>query len=134
MKKIRVIKLAILIITLTLEIFGKGAVLVFGNPEGADWYKTYSYFSMIPFGYANFGPFIAAILTCVLLLLSIIALFKNSKKICKAIFIISCIAVLISLSQLLYGLRYFNTVSLAISILLIMFTGINFYVLKSRKQ
>ncbi len=130
MKKFKIANLILLIITLILEILPYGAVLVFGNPYGDDWRYTYSYFSLMPFGYANFGPFITAILTCVLLLLSIIVLFKNSKKLSKVLFIIGCIAEVTSLYQLLYGLRYYNMVSLAISVLLIAFAGISFYIIK----
>ncbi len=134
MKKFKITSLILIFVTLILEILPYGAVLVFGNPEGADWRYTYSYFSLTPFGYAVFGPLITAILTCVLMLLFVIVLFKNSKKLCNIIFIIVFIAALASLSPLLYGLRYFNMVSLAISVLLIVLTVINFYMIRKINQ
>lgn len=134
MKKFKIVNLILLVIILFFEILPYGAVLYFGNSEGADWYYTYSYFSLTPFGYANFGPFITAILTCVLLLLVVFALFKNSKKLNKTILVLGCIAVLTSLSQLLYGLRYFNIVSLTISVLLITFVCTNLYLIKRMKN
>ncbi len=130
MKKIKIVNLVLLLVTLIMEILPYGAVLFFGNPEGSDWRYTYSYFSLTPFGYAVFGPLITGIITCALMLLSIIVLFKNSKKLSKTIFVFGCIAVLASLSPLLYGLRYFNMVSLAISVLLIVFTAISFCVIR----
>ena len=72
MKK-KVIVLCILLCTLVLEILPLGAVCNFGNPEGEPFRETYSYFSLIPYGYANFAPLITAVLTCVLLLIIIIA-------------------------------------------------------------
>lgn len=134
MKKIKIVNLVLLLVTLVLEILPYGTVLVFGNPEGADWHYTYSYFSLTPFGYAVFGPLITAIITCVLMLLSIIVLFKNSKKLSKIIVVFGCIAALASLSPLLYGLRYFNMVSLAISVSLIVFTAISFCVIRKSGQ
>ena len=53
---------------LVLELLPNGVVLNFANPEGAPWRKTYSYFSLTPFGYANFGPFITSVLTCILII------------------------------------------------------------------
>ena len=44
--------------TLILELLPNGVVLNFANPEGEPWRRTYSYFSLTPFGYANVGPFI----------------------------------------------------------------------------
>ncbi len=134
MKKIKIVNLVLLLVTLVLEILPYGAVLYFANPEGSDWRYTYSYFSLTPFGYAVFGPLITAILTCVLVLLSIIVVFKNSKKLSNTVFIIGCIASLTSLSPLLYGFRYFNIVSLAISVLLIVFTSISSYIIRGKNQ
>lgn len=130
MKKFKIVNLILLVVTLILEILPYGAVLCFGNPEGEDWYRTYSFFSRVPFGYANFGPFITALITCVLLILTVIALLKDGKKINTTIFVLGCISAVTSLSPLLYGLRYFNIVSLAISVLLIAFVGISFYIMR----
>lgn len=130
MTKLKIVNLILLVVTLIFEIFGRGAVLYFGNPEGEDWYRTYSYFSLTPFGYANFGPFITALITCALLIIIVITLFKDGKKLNTTIFVLGCIAAVASLSPLLYGFRYFNIVSLVISVLLIAFVGIRFYVIR----
>ena len=109
-----------------LELLPYGAVLNFANPEGEPWRKTFSYFSLTPFGYANFGPFITALLTCVLLILSVIAIFKHSKGLNTAIMNISGIAALISLSPLLYGLSYIPAVGVAITVILLAIFGLCF--------
>ena len=45
------------LVALILELLPNGVVLNFANPDGEPWRRTYSYFSLTPFGYANFGPF-----------------------------------------------------------------------------
>lgn len=109
-----------------LELLPYGAVLNFGNPEGEPWRRTFSYFSLTPFGYANFGPFITALLTCVLLILSVIAIFKHSKGLNTAIMNISGIAALVSLSPLLYGISYISAVGVAITVILLAIFGLCF--------
>lgn len=109
-----------------LELLPYGAVLNFANPEGEPWRRTFSYFSLTPFGYANFGPFITALLTCVLLILSVIAIFKHSKGLNTAIMNISGIAALVSLSPLLYGISYISAVGVAITVILFAIFGLCF--------
>ncbi len=109
-----------------LELLPYGAVLNFGNPEGEPWRRTFSYFSLTPFGYANFGPFITALLTCVLLILSVIAIFKYGKGLNTAIMNISGIAALVSLSPLLFGINYISAVGVAITVVLIAIFGLCF--------
>lgn len=114
MKK-KIIVLCILLCTLVLEILPYGAVLNFANPEGEPWRRTYSYFSLTPFGYANFGPLITAILTCVLLVIIIISLFIK-KDLINPISAVSAIAAVISLSPLLFGIDSFSLVGAMISV------------------
>ena len=113
MKK-KIIVLCILLCTLVLEILPYGAVCNFANPEGEPWRKTYSYFSLTPYGYANFGPFITAILTCVLLVIIILSILLK-KDWSKSISIISAIATLTSLAPLMFGFSNFSLVGAMIS-------------------
>jgi hypothetical protein len=113
MKK-KMITLALLLSALVLEILPYGAVLNFGNPEGDTWRKTYSYFSLSPYGYANFGPLITAVLTCVLLIILVLSLLLK-KDWNKPITIISAIATLTSLAPLMSGISNFSIVGAMIS-------------------
>ena len=120
-KKITV--LCILLCTLVLEILPYGAVCNFGNPDGEPFRKTYSYFSLIPYGYAHFSPLITAVMTCVLLLIVLIAiLFK--KELGKKTAVFSGICAAISLCPLLYGIAYYSIVGALISLALIAATAI----------
>ena len=113
MKK-KMITLAILLSALVLEILPYGAVCNFANPDGESWRKTYSYFSMIPYGYGDFGPLITAILTCVLLVIIILSILLK-KDWSRSISIISAIATLISLAPLMFGFSNFSLVGAMIS-------------------
>lgn len=111
---------------LVLELLPNGVVLNFANPEGAPWRKTYSYFSLTPFGYANFGPFITSVLTCILIILILISWFKFSKKLNVAIKIVSSIATATSLLPLMFGFNNITIIGVAITVLLISIFGISF--------
>ena len=122
MKK-KIIVLCILLCTLVLEILPRGAVCNFANPGGPPHRATYSYFSMIPYGYAHFSPLLTAILTCVLLLVVLIAIvFK--KELGKKTSILAGIASILSLCPLLYGIAYYSIVGALISLTLIAATAI----------
>ena len=113
MKK-KIITLALLLSALILEILPYGAVCNFANPEGEPWRKTYSYFSMIPYGYGDFGPLITALFTCVLLVILVLSLLLK-KNWSKSISIISAIATLTSLAPLMFGFSNFSLVGAMIS-------------------
>ena len=124
MKK-KLIMLCTTLIALVLEILPYGAICNFANPEGELWRRTYSYFDLTPFGYANFAPFIVALLTCVLIILIVVSLV--SKKEMKAsILAVSAIATVLSLAPLLYGIRFFSVVGALISVALAITTVIAF--------
>lgn len=114
MKK-KIITLALLLSALVLEILPYGAVLNFANPEGEPWRKTYSYFSLTPYGYANFGPFITALLTSILLVIIVLSILLK-KDWSKSISIISAIATLTSLAPLMFGISNFSIVGAIISV------------------
>ena len=68
--------------TVILELLPYGAVLNFAQPpESAVESLTYfySYFDPTPYGYANFGPFLTAILTVAILILSVVCLFSDKR-------------------------------------------------------
>lgn len=116
-RKQPIVIFAILIVILVLELLPYGAVLHFGNPGGEPLRETFSYFDMTPYGYANFGPFITAILTCVLLVISIINLLVDNDKIKTTIKIVALIALVASLAPLI--VNCYSVLGGAISMLLL---------------
>ena len=97
------------LVVLILELLPFGAVLNFANPEGESFRETFSYFSLTPFGYANFGPFITAVLSCILLISVIIYVLKGKLK--KFSIILGIVACAVSLSPLLFGLHYYSVIA-----------------------
>lgn len=116
-RKRSIIVFAVLIVILVLELLPYGAVLNFANAEGEVLRTTYSYFDLTPYGYANFGPFITAILTCVLLVISIINLLVDNDKIKTTIKIVAFIALVASLAPLI--IECYSVLGGVISILLL---------------
>ena len=115
------------LVALILELLPYGVVLNFANPEGEPWRRTYSYFSMMPFGYANFGPLITAILTCVLLVLVVIYLFKPRKGLNTAILNVAGFATATSLLPLMFGFDYITVIGVIITALLAGTFGCGFF-------
>ena len=122
-RKQPIVIFAILIVILVLELLPYGAVLHFGNPEGEPLRETFSYFDLAPYGYANFGPFITAILTCVLLVISIINLLVDNDKIKSIIKIVSLIALVASLAPLI--VNSYSVIGGVISLLLLVIVVIS---------
>ena len=106
------------LVALILELLPYGAVLNFANPDGEPWRKTYSYFSMMPFGYANIGPLITATLTCVLLVLVALYLFKSRKGLNTAIMNVAGFATAASIMPLMFGFDYITVIGVIITLLL----------------
>ncbi|MBQ1233932.1 MAG: hypothetical protein IIX86_10420 [Clostridia bacterium] len=116
---------------LILEILPYGAVCNFATPPGEPPLRlTYSYFSLVPFGYANFAPFTVAILTCALLVLMIVYVFI-SQRLHMPVLCVSAAAALLSLAPLLLGISYYSPVALCISLCLI---GATVLVLLDKKK
>ncbi len=84
MKKKNIVTLVFTVAAVILEILPCGAVLSFGLDGGEVSESYFSYFSLTPYGYANFLPFITAVLTCVLFIMGVIILFKDNLKLKKA--------------------------------------------------
>jgi hypothetical protein len=117
--KFKIAGLITLLIVIVLEILPYGAVCNFSNDPGETLISTFSYFNMIPFGYANFGPLLTAILSCVLILLYGILLFIKEKQLYnKVILGFSITTFITSIFPLFYGFEYYNIVGLLISALL----------------
>lgn len=118
MKKRRIAQLVFLVGALCLMIPPWGAVLRFAEPQGAPIRRTFSYFSPVPFGYANFGPLLCAVLLCVLLVFALTGLLTKKQRGAKAIPWLCGADFLLSLAPLCYGLAYISVPGVVISLLL----------------
>ena len=110
MRKKRLWLLVLPVLTLILEMMPWGAVCNFANPEGEPWRMTYSYFSLTPFGYANFSPFLTALATCAMCLLLLIYCFTAKEALLRRIKAVNGGALVLSLCPLLYGVSYYSVV------------------------
>lgn len=127
MKK-RLLYLILPVITLILEMLPYGAVCNFANPDGESLRKTFSYFDLTPFGYANISPLITAVITCLIFILIVVYCIKgNVRTVIKAKNILF-VAVATSLGSLFFGISYFSlvggliTLSLVAELLLLQFS------------
>jgi len=122
MRKLRIINLAVVFTALVLEALPVGAVLNFAvAPEsgGGTERMTYSYFDLMPFGYANFGPFITAITTVALTVITVIAcVSRKGAALCRFAGGLSLAGLAASLAPLMFGLSFYSVVGLFISLML----------------
>ena len=126
----KALTLSAVLLALALEIMPYGAVCNFMTPPGEPPLRqTFSYFSLTPFGYANFAPFLVALLTCVLLVLVIIYLFVG-RRMCLPVLITSAISALLSLAPLLPGVSYYSLVGFLITLCLLAITALSALSLK----
>ena len=117
MKKI--FSLSLILTALALEIMPYGAVCNFMTPPGEPpLRKTFSYFSLTPFGYANFAPFLVALLSCALLVLIILYMVLGS-RLRMPVLTVGSVATLLSFCPLLLGISYYSVVGLLISLCLV---------------
>ena len=108
-----------------LELTPYGAVLNFAHPveDGTigTFRETFSYFSLTPFGYANFFPLLTAVLTVALLALALAQLLRPRRKLGNALFILDVLAAALStMSFVVFGLDYLSGTGIGITLCLIL--------------
>ena len=118
MKK-RFLYLLLPIITLILEILPYGAVCIFATSPTETIRETFSYFDLIPFGYANFAPLLTAIITCLVFVLLLIFCIKGNVRMAVIAKNMLYVAIVISLGPLVYGIEYFSLVAGLITLSLV---------------
>ena len=123
MNKHRLCGIISLAAAVALELLPVGAVCCFAvAPEAGGGYirETYSYFDPLVFGYANFGPLITAILSCVLLTLWIYgAVFESEGKYFGVMTVLSVIALAASLFPVLLGIKFYSIIGCGITLLML---------------
>ena len=80
--------------------------------------ETRSYFDLLPFGYGSFGPLIAAALTCVLLVLTVINVFAAKQGLAATAAGLAIAAGLLSSSIVMFGIEWLSVINVAVSLLL----------------
>lgn len=122
MKK-RFLYLILPAVTLILEILPYGAVLNFARPatDGSigHFRELYSYFDLTPFGYANFAPFITAVMSCVIFLMLLIYCITDKRRFAVIARNILWGCAVVSLGPLVLGVRYFSAIGLLITLTII---------------
>lgn len=119
MKNRKYLSLLIMVAVVILELLPYGAVLNFANPEGEPFREIFSYFSLTPFGYANFGPFLTAVLSVVILIHILVSVIWKTPKLWKGIKVECAIASILSFLPVAYGFEYYTGIGFAITILLV---------------
>lgn len=103
-----------------LECLPGGAVLHIASGPYDTMARTYPYFSLAPFGYANFGPLIAAALTAVTLILGILYVMLGKNGLWKAQKWVSAAGLAASLlPAIMFGVKSLTDIGAAISVLLL---------------
>lgn len=107
------------ILALFLELLPSGAVLVFASGPNESIRKTFSYFSLTPFGYANFAPFLTAVGTCALCVLAVVYLFQGNAKLHRLFTYLALVCTIVSLGSLVFGTAYFTLTGTGITLCLL---------------
>ncbi len=122
MKK-RFLYLILPVVTLILEILPYGAVLNFARPatDGSigHFRELYSYFDLTPFGYANFAPFITAVMTCIIFIMLLLYCITDKRRFAVIARNILWGCAVVSLGPLVLGVRYFSAIGLLITLTII---------------
>ena len=121
MKKWFGVSLGILLCILVLELLPWGVAMRWGSPDPTRQpVSYYPYFHPLPYGYGNFGPFLTALLTSLLLIFSIVFLCfkKPGFRWLTMLHILTAVAFLTSLMPLVM-LGQFTVIGGFISALLI---------------
>lgn len=133
MKRLRFLVLPLA--ALVLEAMPFSAVMLFAvqGDDGAIEYirRPTSYFSLPPFGYADFGPLLTALLSCLLLTLTVWLCVRPGTGIYKAVLTVNALAVITSLLPLFLGTAFYSFAGAVISVAL---TAQLLYLLYSKRK
>lgn len=115
----RILALIPLVLAVILEILPLGAAIRTYTPSGGTNTQVFSYFSLTPFGYANFTPLIVGILSCFVLMMAIAGMFAKIPK--KPVGAVSILAAVLSVFPAFIGC--YNLFSWVITMLLAAWTA-----------
>lgn len=115
-KAAEITSLFTLVGAIALEALPRGAACNFAIGPNETKRELFSYFSLTPFGFANFAPLITAVLTIGLAVWTVAMFFARHGK--NALFITITVTAVISACPVLYGLKYVTGIGIAITALL----------------
>jgi hypothetical protein len=115
----KILALIPLILAVILEILPLGAAIRTYTPSNGTNTQVFSYFSLTPYGYANFSPLIVGILSCVVLLMAVAGMFAKIPK--KSVGAVSILAAVLSVFPAFMGC--YNLFSWVITMLLAAWTA-----------
>ncbi len=110
MKIKRILSLVFFLAALILELLPYGAVCNFADAEGENIRQTFSYFSFLPYGYGNIGPFITGVLTVIAVIAAALALFLKMKTAGETLPWICGAGAIASLLPLIFGISFYSLV------------------------
>ena len=115
-RRFRWLSILFLGVSLTLEIVPRSAVLIFASGPSERIVEYVSCFDLSLVGYANAAPFIAAVLTALSAIFSLLVLFVTALKLKNSAYIITILAaIFMLLPAIFFGLSYFPPMALAIT-------------------
>jgi transcriptional regulator with XRE-family HTH domain len=119
-RRFRWLSILFLGVSLTFEIIPGSAVLIFASGPGDQFVEYISCFDLTLVGYANAAPFLAAILTALSTILSLLILIGIGQKCTNTAYIITILAaIFMVLPAIFFGISYFPPMALAITFCLV---------------
>ena len=120
MKK-RLLFLIAPIIALILECLPGGVIMIFADGPDSTFTETYSYFGLTPIFYGMYGPFLTVIMTCVIIILSLIYVFTAKRGLKTAIMVLAVFGMAFSVLPLLMfilGVEEVTVINVIVALLL----------------
>ena len=135
MKKIRFLLPVCPLAAVMLELLPYGVVLRFGQPDGEPIRQTFSYFSLMPYGYATFSPLITAVMSSVLLILALAAVIRPRAKRLRANGNLAATAAVLSIAPwVMRGFPYFTAIGGLVTLLLALHTVLIIVLLRKKEK
>ena len=135
MKKIRFLLPICPLAAVILELLPYGVVLRFGQPDGEPIRQTFSYFSLIPYGYATFSPLITAVMSSMLLILALAAVTRPRAKRLRANGNLAAVAAVLSIAPwVMRGSAYFTAIGGLVTLLLALHTVLIIVLLRKKEK
>lgn len=132
MRKKDLLTLPLPLIALILECMPDGVVLFFGNPDGEPFRHSYSYFSLTPFGYANFAPLLTGIATVLAVVLLLVFCLTGRETLARIARTVTAVGTVLSVGPLLLGRNYYTPMGIFVTLSLLAGTVVTALLIQKR--